>query len=100
MGGHVPITIPMSSTARLSATRTHTMRQGNRAAHILLLVGALASSALVAGCFHHHPYNAWMSVEEPSYERWERATHRDHKLYNVRADDEQQAYWQWRGVNR
>jgi hypothetical protein len=76
------------------------MRHGNRAAHVLLLVGALASSTVLAGCFHHQPYSPWMSVEEPSYERWERTTHRNHVVYNVRTDDEQQAYWQWRGTNR
>jgi hypothetical protein len=73
------------------------MRQGIRAVHAGLLAGAIASSMLLAGCFFHHgPYSPWISVEEPRYEQWERSTHRDHKQFDTRADDEQREYWQWR----
>jgi hypothetical protein len=73
------------------------MRQGKQTVQVLLLAGVLASPALLGGCFfHHHPYSPWGSVEEPRYEQWERSTHRDHKQFDQRGDDEQREYWQWR----
>ena len=76
------------------------MRPGIRAVHAALLTGALAASALLAGCFMHHgPYNAWASIEEPRYEVWEKSTHRDHRQFDQRADTEQREYWQWRAGN-
>lgn len=71
------------------------MRHGTRAVQILLVAGALASPLVVSGCFHH-ANGPWMSVEEPRYEQWERATHRTHQAYPLRGDDEQKEYWQWR----
>jgi len=73
------------------------MRQRSLAVPALLLIGALASSTIVTGCFFHHgPYSPWTSMEEPRYEQWERETHRDHKGYDQRGDDEQHEYGQWR----
>jgi len=72
------------------------MRHGKRAVHLVLLAGALAGPLALGGCMHHSSSSPWMSVEESSYEHWERDTHRSHKGYDVRADDEQREYWQWR----
>jgi hypothetical protein len=75
------------------------MRHGTRAVQILLVAGALAAPFVVSGCLFHHPSGPWMSVEEPRYEQWERATHRTHQAYQLRGEDEQKEYWQWRQSN-
>lgn len=73
------------------------MRQAIRATRTLLVVAALASPLALTRCaMHHGPNSPWMSVEEPHYEKWERATHRTHMQYDVRAEDEQKEYWEWR----
>jgi hypothetical protein len=75
------------------------MRHGSRAVQILLVAGALASPPVVSGCFFNHHSSPWMQVEESHYEQWERATHRSHRDYQARGDDEQKEYWQWRQTN-
>jgi hypothetical protein len=72
------------------------MRHGTRAVQILLVAGALASPMMVSACFFNRPASPWLRVEEPRYEQWERATHRTHEAYQLRGEDEQKEYWQWR----
>ena len=40
--------------------------------------------------------NAWTDQDNASYQAWERETHRDHRDFNQRSPDEQQAYRDWR----
>ena len=75
------------------------MRHRIRAVHMLLVVGSFVSSTALAGCFHGGPPNPWIHVEEPRYEKWERATHRSHVQFQARGEDEQKEYWQWRTTN-
>jgi len=73
------------------------MRQRMRAVHVLMMVGSLASAVTLAGCFlHHNSSSPWQSVEESHYVKWEKNTHRTHKQYDLRSDDEQKEYWVWR----
>jgi hypothetical protein len=68
--------------------------------HTLLVVGSFVSSMALAGCFHNGTTaNPWKSIEEPRYEKWEKATHRTHMQFQVRGEDEQKEYWQWRTTN-
>jgi hypothetical protein len=69
----------------------------------LMIAGALASPAVIAGCYHHgydrdHGGVAlvWSDNESPYYARWEQETHRDHREWAQRNADEQHAYWNWR----
>jgi hypothetical protein len=77
------------------------MRMMSRVASTVLMVGALATPGIVAGCAHHYHGDdtvtvAWSDNEEPYYERWEHETHRDHRAWADRNADEQHAYWGWR----
>lgn len=75
------------------------MRHGSRAVQILLVAGVFASPLIVSACAAHHAASPWMQVEESHYEKWERTTHRSHREYSARGEDEQKEYWQWRQVN-
>jgi hypothetical protein len=73
------------------------MRIGLRLLSALMIAGAVASPAVVTGCYHHHYYaGTWNDNEAPYYARWEAETHRDHKDWGQRSADEQQQYWTWR----
>lgn len=78
------------------------MRSSFRRLNVPLLVAALAASAGTGACYHHgydannHAEHRWNNAEEPYYERWEHETHRDHRDFNQRGGDEQNAYWSWR----
>ena len=69
----------------------------------ILLAASMAVPALCIGCTIHagvndpyyHDRHQW-AAEEPYYNRWEVETHRDHRDFNKRNDDEKKEYWDWR----
>jgi hypothetical protein len=79
------------------------MRRWIRSLAPLVLAGAIASPVFMAGCAvharvydpYHRDYHVWVT-EEPYYGQWERDTHRDHRDFNKRSDDEKKEYWDWR----
>jgi hypothetical protein len=80
-----------------------TMRARFRNLDIHLLVAALALPVAAGACYHHgydgdhsRAEHRWNDSEEPYYERWEHETHRDHRDFNQRGNDDQSAYWSWR----
>lgn len=75
---------------------------GNKA--ILLAVNAaFAATLLTTGCTVHagyydpyyHDRHVW-SGEVVYYDQWEHETHRDHREFNRRNDEERKEYWEWR----
>lgn len=79
------------------------MRSALRVLSALMIASAIASPAVVAGCYHHHDDHydnrdsgRWSDSEGPYYARWEQETHRDHKEWSNRNGDEQREYWSWR----
>jgi hypothetical protein len=71
-----------------------------------VMITALASPAMIAGCSGHaeyrvydpyyHDYHVWNNDEVVYYQRWEHDTHRDHRDFRKRSPDEQKEYWTWR----
>jgi hypothetical protein len=69
----------------------------------LLLTLTLAVTAFNTGCAVHarvydsydHGYRAW-APESGFYVRWEHETHRSHKDFNKRSEQDKNAYWKWR----
>lgn len=68
-----------------------------------LFAATLASSSLMTGCAVHarvydpyyHDYHGW-NGETVYYNQWEHDTHREHRDFNKRNDDEKKEYWDWR----
>jgi hypothetical protein len=44
----------------------------------------------------HGDYHRWDRNEVAYYERWEVETHRDHRDFDRRSDNEKREYWNWR----
>jgi len=69
----------------------------------LLLAAAIGAPALVTGCAVHarvydpyyHDYHGW-NGEVVYYNQWEHDTHRDHRDFDKRSDEEKKDYWDWR----
>lgn len=67
---------------------------------------ALAAAMMFTACSSHRYYRAndpyyhdthrWDDREAGYYAQWERDTHRDHREYRDRKEDEQKEYWTWR----
>lgn len=72
----------------------------------LLLALAIAVPLATTGCAEHHYYRAydpahndyhnWDNAEAGFYVQWETETHRDHRDFRKRNNEEQQEYWKWR----
>lgn len=72
----------------------------------LVMITALVSPVVVAGCAGHAEYrvydpyygdyHVWDNNEVVYYQRWEHDTHRDHRDFRKRSKDEQKEYWTWR----
>jgi hypothetical protein len=70
----------------------------------LLLAATLVSPVVFSGCAarvryydaDHHDYHYWDNAEIGYYQRWEVETHRDHRDFAKRSDDEKREYWNWR----
>jgi hypothetical protein len=76
------------------------MRYGIRLLSALMIAGAVASPAVVTGCFHHqYAGGSWSDSEGPHYAQWEQSTKQQHKDYASRNSGEQQQYWSWRQSN-
>jgi len=62
-----------------------------------------AASLLSVGCAaharvydsYHHDYHAWAG-ESGYYVQWENDTHRDHRDFDRRSEEDKKAYWDWR----
>ena len=71
---------------------------------ILLAAALVASPVVFSGCAarvrvyddDHHDYHRWDHNEVVYYQRWEVDTHRDHRDFDKRSDDEKKEYWNWR----
>lgn len=68
----------------------------------LVLCAALISPVVISGCaarvydYYGHDYHRWDHQEYVYYEQWEVETHRRHRDYDRRDQNEQRQYWQWR----
>ena len=72
----------------------------------LMLAAAIGSSAVGTGCaarasyryydHDHDDYHAWDNNEVVFYAQWETDTHRKHRDFHKRNDDEKNEYWKWR----
>lgn len=71
----------------------------------LFLAAALVASPVVfSGCAAHaryyddeyHDYHPWNHDEVVYYQRWEVDTHREHRDFDRRSDEEKREYWKWR----
>lgn len=82
------------------------IRGTRRLSSMLLLAGAVASSAAGIAC-EHHPYrvydpyytdyHVWNDNEVVYYNRWAAENHRDpHRDFRHLNKDEQKEYWTWR----
>lgn len=77
-----------------------------RAVPHLVLASLLMAPLAMVGCAAHAEYRAydpddgtyhyWDSSEVVYYTQWEHDTHRHHRDYRKRNNDEQREYWQWR----
>ena len=71
---------------------------------MLLAAALLSSFAPFSGCAarvryydeEHRDYHYWNHDEDSYYRRWEGETHRDHKDFKRRSDDDKKEYWNWR----
>lgn len=70
-----------------------------------MLAAALCLFLIVAsGCAarvrvfdeEHRDYHHWDRAEVVYYQRWEVETHRDHRDFGRRSDNEKKEYWNWR----
>ena len=74
----------------------------------LVLEAALCSTMLFTGCAarvdtgyraydpYYGDYHVWDNNEVTYYNRWESDTHRDHKDFRKRSDNDKKEYWTWR----
>ncbi|HYK91625.1 MAG TPA: hypothetical protein VE398_22855 [Acidobacteriota bacterium] len=75
---------------------------------MLLAAAMFALPVVFSGCAarvrvydtEHHDYHRWNRDERVYYQRWEVETHRDHRVFNRRRDDEKTEYWNWRHAHR
>ncbi len=44
----------------------------------------------------HRDYHHWDRGEVVYYQRWDVDTHRDHRDFGRRSDEEKKEYWNWR----
>jgi hypothetical protein len=83
------------------------MRKGTRFLNSWVLAGALAFTALGAGCAHHHyyrvydpyysDYHVWNDNEVVYYHRWAGEYHRNpDRDFRQLPPEEQKEYWTWR----
>lgn len=76
----------------------------HRSVGLFVLAVALASPVVISGCAEHvrvydaeyGDYHDWNHQEVVYYEQWERETHRDHRDFDRRSDQEKRDYWKWR----
>lgn len=69
----------------------------------LLFAFSLMATVFNTGCAVHarvydsydHQYRSW-APESGFYIQWEQETHRHHRDFNRRNDDDKSAYWKWR----
>jgi Spy/CpxP family protein refolding chaperone len=81
-----------------------------RAVPHLVLASLLAATVALVGCAAHSEYRVydpddgtyhyWNRSEAGYYNQWEHDTHRHHRDYRKRSQDEQRQYWQWRANHR
>ena len=81
-------------------------RLWRRAVPHLVLASLLISPIAMIGCAEHAQYQVydpddgtyhyWNNGEGVYYQQWEVQTHRRHRDYRRRDQDEQRQYWQWR----
>jgi len=82
------------------------VRKSAHPAISLLLAAVLVTPLAIIGCAEHSgyryydrdhdDYHVWDNNEVVYYSQWEKDTHRDHKDFNKRNDDEKKEYWNWR----
>ncbi len=81
------------------------IRIWKRAVPHLVLASLLTAPVALIGCAErgyrvYDPddgtYHNWNHAEVTYYNNWEHQTHRQHKDYRKRSQDEQNQYWQWR----
>ncbi len=83
------------------------MRTLSRLFSSLLLAAALLSPVVaITGCAanagyrvydpYYNDYHVWDNNEVTYYGTWETQTHRDHKDFSKRSDDEKKEYFTWR----
>lgn len=82
------------------------MRHALRFGSSLLLAAVLISPVAISGCAErasyrvydhdHDDYHRWNHHETTFYFQWETETHREHRDFDKRHDDEQREYWKWR----
>jgi hypothetical protein len=82
------------------------IRLWNKPGLWLMLMSILISPIAIIGCAGRAEYraydpgdgsyHAWTSGEVVYYNQWEHDTHRHHKDYRKRSQDEQRDYWKWR----
>ena len=75
----------------------------HRALNTFLLTAIFVASTTLVACAPHSvpdPYyndtHRWDHHEEVLYEQWEVETHRDHVDFQLRAEPDQHAYFDWR----
>lgn len=64
---------------------------------------AFAAALLMSGCTvragyydpYYHDRHVW-SGEVTYYNQWEHDTHREHRDFDKRRDEEKKEYWEWR----
>jgi hypothetical protein len=70
----------------------------------LVLAAVMISPVVIEGCATHarvydaeyHDYHVWDDREAVYYQRWEVETHREHRDFDRRSDEEKREYWKWR----
>lgn len=68
----------------------------------ICVAGAFLGLLAISGCAarvydpYYHDYHYWNHDEVVYYQQWEHDTHRDHKDFKSRSQDEQNEYWKWR----
>lgn len=82
------------------------MSRGRRYVSSMLLAAAIFFPMVFSGCAARGSYrvydrsyadhHVWNSNEVVFYQRWEVETHRDHREFRKRHNDEQKVYWAWR----
>lgn len=83
------------------------MRTSSRFFMWLMFAAVLTVPAILSGCEAHvsghryydadyNDYHAWNNGEVVYYTQWEHDTHRDHRDFDKRSDDDRRAYWKWR----
>jgi hypothetical protein len=64
---------------------------------VILFAGLSTGCTVHAGYYdpYYHDRHPW-SGEVVYYQQWETETHRDHRDFKKRSQDEQKQYWDWR----